>query len=112
MHDSEIDRRLEEMSDDLVDKLTCPSCEASLTKVDVVEILSPDDMELKSAETYKNLLGGAGTLGAVGALAGPAGVVVGGVVGAAVGGGRGLARDELRRVQVQCPNCGHDDSAL
>ena len=36
---AQIDGRLEEMSDDLLHELTCPSCGGDLGRIDIVEIL-------------------------------------------------------------------------
>lgn len=106
------ENRLAEMSDDLVHELSCPECDGDLTKAEIVQILAADDVEKKSIETYKNTLGGAGLFATAGAIFGPPGIVAGGAVGSVLGGMRGQKRDELRRVKVRCPNCGHHGSAF
>lgn len=109
---SEIDQRLQEMSNDLVSKLTCPGCNASLSRTEIVEIVAPDDEEAATKETYKNTVGGAGVGGLVGALGGPVGVVAGAVAGSIFGGTRGAKRGELKRIKVNCPHCQHHGRAL
>ena len=108
---AQIDSRLEEMSDDLLHKLTCPSCGGDLGRMDIIEILSADALEKKTKETYKNTVGGAVGGATIGAIAGPPGVVAGAVLGSIAGGSRGQKKDELRRVHVNCSHCGHHGAA-
>lgn len=85
--------------------LTCPNC--GDVPLDVVRLLSPDEVDDESVETYKGAVGGAVAGGAVGAVAGPVGIAIGAAGGALFGGSHKSEQVRKQRLVTSCSHCGH-----
>lgn len=93
-----------------VESIVCPHCDSALAKI--TEILAPEEVEEATRDTWTRTAGGGGIGAAVGALGGPPGVVIGGIVGSAAGGLFAMRQRERSRVVLECQDCGYRGCAI
>lgn len=86
-------------------ELLCPNCGSTI--VGIVEILAPKDEEEATADTFVGGVGGATIGGALGAVFGPGGVILGIIGGGAAGGSAAFNNATSKRAELQCRSCGH-----
>lgn len=85
--------------------IACPECGDAA--VDIVRVLSPDEVTDESVAAFKGGLAGALAGGAAGAVFGPGGVALGMAGGALAGSDQQRTATKKKRLVVSCPSCGH-----
>jgi hypothetical protein len=81
-----------------INDLPCPACDSPYATV--ATILAPDEVQSATSATF------------AGTTTGAAGTVIGGALGALVGGSITKERQDKRRVVLDCPDCGYHGDAL
>lgn len=91
---------------EIAKNLACPECGENVP-IRFVKLLAPEDQIDESVESYKQGLVGALVCGALGAVAGPAGIAVGMAGGSFFGSQKGSEDAKKASLEVNCPCCGH-----
>jgi predicted RNA-binding Zn-ribbon protein involved in translation (DUF1610 family) len=89
----------------LAQDIACPEC--GDVAVQLVEVLSPDEVTDETVAAFKGGLKGALAGGIGGSPFGPGGVGVGMAGGAMAGSSHGRTQAKKERLVVSCPSCGY-----